>query len=193
VYERTRELPLPRRTLSRSHLRQEPSALAAHAGICAGGRPQGRSPPRSLRRRASSRCTKQGGKNPQAPCKTPVNRTYEGLSFGFWTGKWSRLGGPIAQCNSASKTAEILVLRHQVSVLRRQVARPRPSWADRALISALTRLLSKAGRRHLFVTPGTLLRWHAEVVTRRWTGKRQRCGRPPTSPPLRRVIVRMAG
>jgi hypothetical protein len=55
----------------------------------------------ALRRRASSRCTKQGGKNPQAPCKTLVNRTYEGVSFGFWTGKWSRLGGPIAQCNSA--------------------------------------------------------------------------------------------
>jgi phytoene dehydrogenase-like protein len=55
----------------------------------------------ALRRRASSRCIKQGGKNPQAPCKTRVNRTYEGLSFGFWTGKWSRLGGPIAQCNSA--------------------------------------------------------------------------------------------
>jgi putative transposase len=94
--------------------------------------------------------------------------------------------------SEASKTAEILVLRHQVSVLRRQVARPRPTWADRALISALARLLSTARRRHLFVTPGTLLRWHAEVITRRWTGKRQRCGRPPTSPPLRRVIVRRA-
>jgi hypothetical protein len=94
--------------------------------------------------------------------------------------------------SEASKTAEILVLRHQVSVLRRHVARPRPTWADRALISALAQLLSKAGRRHLFVTPGTLLRWHANVITRRWTAKRQRCGRPPTSPPLRRVIVRMA-
>ena len=94
--------------------------------------------------------------------------------------------------SEASKAAEILVLRHQVSVLRRQVARPRLSWADRALISALARLLSKARRRHLFVTPGTLLRRHADVITRRWTGKRQRCGRPPTSPPLRRVILRMA-
>jgi hypothetical protein len=94
--------------------------------------------------------------------------------------------------SEASKAAEILVLRHQVCVLRRQVARPRPTWADRALISALARLLSKAGCGHLFVTPGTLLRWHADVIARRWTGKRQRCGRPPTSPPLRRVIVRMA-
>jgi putative transposase len=63
--------------------------------------------------------------------------------------------------SEASTTAEILVLRHQVSVLRRQVARPRLTWADRALISALARLLSKARRRQLFVTPGTLLRWHA--------------------------------
>lgn len=91
-----------------------------------------------------------------------------------------------------SKAAEILVLRHQVSVLRRQVARPRPSWADRALLSALARLLSKTRRRHLFVTPGTLLRWHADLITRRWTVKRQRSRRPPTSPPLRRVILRLA-
>jgi transposase len=94
--------------------------------------------------------------------------------------------------SEGSKTAEILVLRHQVCVLRRQVARPRPTWADRALISALARLLSTARRRHLFVTPATLLRWHADVIRRRWTGKRQRCGRPPTSPSLRRVVVRMA-
>ena len=94
--------------------------------------------------------------------------------------------------SEASKNAEILVLRHQVNVLRRQIARPRPSWADRALISALARLLPKAARRDLFLTPGTLLRWHTSLIKRRWTGKRQRCGRPPTSPSLRRVIVRMA-
>jgi putative transposase len=60
--------------------------------------------------------------------------------------------------SQASTTAEILVLRHQVNVLRRQVARPRLTWADRAPISALARLLSQARRRELFVTPGTLLR-----------------------------------
>jgi putative transposase len=94
--------------------------------------------------------------------------------------------------SEASKDAEILVLRHQVNVLRRQVARPRPTWADRALISALARLLPRARRRDLFVTPGTLLRWHTSLIKRRWTDKHQRCGRPPTSPSLRRVIVRMA-
>jgi putative transposase len=94
--------------------------------------------------------------------------------------------------SEASKTAEILVLRHQVNVLRRQVGRPRPSWADRALLSALARLLPRVRRRYLFVTPGTLLRWHADLITRRWTGKRQRCGRPRTSPSLHRLVLRLA-
>src|ERR1700716_1165121 len=92
--------------------------------------------------------------------------------------------------SDASKNAEILVLRHQLAVLRRQVARPRPSWADRAVISALAHTLSTARRRHVFVTPGTLLR--SDLVKRRWTLPRQRPGRPPTRPSLRAVILRMA-
>jgi transposase InsO family protein len=94
--------------------------------------------------------------------------------------------------SDTSKVAEILVLRHQLAVLRRQVARPRPSWADRAVISALARMLSTTRRRHLFVTPGTLLRWHADLVKRRWTFKRQRPGRPPTRPSICELILRMA-
>lgn len=94
--------------------------------------------------------------------------------------------------SDVSKDAEILVLRHQLAVLRRQVARPRPSWADRALISALVRALSRTRRLQLFVTPGTLLRWHADLVKRRWTFTRRRPGRPPTRPSIRAVIVRMA-
>ncbi|MEV4365311.1 hypothetical protein [Nonomuraea sp. NPDC049625] len=91
-----------------------------------------------------------------------------------------------------SKDAEILVLRHQLAVLRRQVARPRPSWADRAVISALARLLSPAGRRRLFVTPGTLLRWHADLVRRRWTFKRGSQGRSPIRASGRALVLRLA-
>ncbi|WP_329433059.1 integrase core domain-containing protein [Streptomyces sp. NBC_01280] len=94
--------------------------------------------------------------------------------------------------SEASKNAEILVLRHQLAVLRRQVARPKLSWADRAVIAGLTRLLPKALRGHLFVTPGTLLRWHADLVKRRWTYKQRASGRPATWPSVRKLVLRMA-
>ena len=93
--------------------------------------------------------------------------------------------------SDAAKDVEILVLRHEVAVLRRTNSRPTMTWLDRAVFSALSRLLPAPLRRLRLVSPRTLLRWHAHLVARRWTYSR-RPGRPPTPQPVRALVLRMA-
>jgi putative transposase len=93
--------------------------------------------------------------------------------------------------SSASKDVELLVLRHEVAVLRRQHPRPRLDWADRAVSAALARLLPKPLRTGRLVTPATLLRWHRQMVRWHWTYP-YRGGRPPVGVKIVMVIEQMA-
>src|SRR5450755_2331021 len=93
--------------------------------------------------------------------------------------------------SDTSKDTEILMLRHEVAVLRRQVARPKPDWADRAVIAALARLLPKHLRLHRIVTPGTLLTWHRRLVQNKWTYPKT-TGRPPIPEEIRELVQQLA-
>src|SRR6266508_3404906 len=87
------------------------------------------------------------------------------------------------------KELEIVVLRHELAVLRRQLAQPEPP--DRVSLAAASRLLPRARWRSFVVTPTTLLRWHRRLVARRWTYPR-RVGRPPVGGEIRELVLRLA-
>ena len=93
--------------------------------------------------------------------------------------------------SDAAKDAEILVLRHEVAVLRRQAARPRPDWADRAVLAALARLPPGRFRLHRIVTPGTLLVWHRCLLRKKWTYPGTP-GRPPVPGEVRALMEQLA-
>ena len=93
----------------------------------------------------------------------------------------------------ASKDVELLVLRHELSVLRRQVTRPRPRLADRVVLAALSAALPRLRWPVFFVQPKTLLRWHRELVARKWTYRPAKPpGRPPTAQGVRDLVCRLA-
>ena len=99
----------------------------------------------------------------------------------------------LAVRSGRSKDLEIIVLRHQIQVLRRQVDRPAVNDDDRTPLAAIGAALPRRLRQGWIVTPNTLLRWHRRRVARHWTHPpRRRPGRPPTPVGLRQLIVRLA-
>ena len=105
---------------------------------------------------------------------------------------WLRL----SRREEAWQIAEILILRHQLAVLQRQQPRPHLAWADRALLAALLSAIPKARRQglRLLVTPDTILRWHRDIIRRRWAArsKRRRTGRPTTLRNIKALVLRLA-
>jgi transposase InsO family protein len=91
-----------------------------------------------------------------------------------------------------AKELEILVLRHELSILRRQVGRPRFEAHDRVLLAAFSRMLPRRSWNAFSVRPETLLRWHRRLVARRWTYPHRRPGRPPIGCEVRELVVRLA-
>ncbi len=115
------------------------------------------------------------------------------LSFVYWSLRRLLELMVLRRRSEREKEIEILLLRHQLRVLERQVARPTLTPADRVLLAAFSRVLPRrAWKTSLLWTPATLLRWHRELVARRWTYPHRRPGRPPTRAEVRALVVRLA-
>jgi putative transposase len=112
-------------------------------------------------------------------------------SLGYLAFRWLLQLVLLRRRSENFKELEIVVLRHELAVLRRQVHRPQLTSADRALLTAASRLLPRSRWRSFRVTPTTLLRWHRLLVTRRWTYPR-RTGRPPVGGEIRELVLRLA-
>jgi hypothetical protein len=95
-------------------------------------------------------------------------------------------------CGERSKELEILVLHHELSILRRQVSRPRFAPRDRLLLAALSRVPPRRSWTAFSVRPQTLLRWHRPLVARHWTYPHRRRGRPPIDREVRELVLRLA-
>lgn len=91
----------------------------------------------------------------------------------------------------ASKELEIIVLRHELAILQRRTGRPAMTESDRLFLAAASRLLPRARWRSFIITPTTLLRWHRQLVARRWSYPR-RAGRPPVSREIRELVLQLA-
>ncbi len=94
--------------------------------------------------------------------------------------------------SSERKEVEILVLRHELAIARRQLGRPRPTAADRALLAALSRALPRSAWAACVVSPKTLLSWHRRLIRRHWTYDRRGPGRPPLDAELQSLVLRLA-
>jgi hypothetical protein len=94
--------------------------------------------------------------------------------------------------DDGAEDVELLVLRHEVAVLRRQVHRPKLEPADQVLLAALARLLPRSRWPILFVTPATLLRWHRQLIARHWSYPPAITGRPPIARQIRDLVLRLA-
>jgi putative transposase len=116
----------------------------------------------------------------------------EGLSLTYWVIRRLFELLVLLGRSERAKEVEILVLRHELQVLRRQVGRPRLRSTDRVLLAALGQVVPRRRRRSFLVRPETLLRWHRDLVRRRWTYEGRRPGRPPLPGQARQLVLRLA-